>query len=407
MRRPIARFVVLAVVLLVAGTVGGRFEAAQSDQDTESQRHARYQITHLGSLGGASNRGNSINNLGWVAGFSNLPDGRSRHAMLWIQGWPVELGTLGGPNSNVAWPVKNTVGLVPGIAQTNTLQPRGETWSCRAFFPPPDNARFTCRAVVWELGVMRLLPLLGGDNSFATGANNHRQIVGWSQKDVVDSTCATPQVLQFRAVIWGPGADQIRELLPLPLPGHTSSAATAINDSGQVVGISGRCDQAVGRHTARHAVLWENGQPTNIGDFGSVTWNTPMAINERGDVVGFAGTPGEDPDNPVFQAFLWTRGRGIRRLDPLPDFPAAEAHGINEWRVIVGSSCAGADCRAVVWQTNGDVTDLNELVAPGYRNVLVNAQDINDDGLITGRAFDPTTQTFQAFVAVPTPRNRQ
>ena len=31
----------------------------------------------------------------------------------------------------------------------------------------------------------------------------------------------------------------------------TSGAATAINDDGLVVGISGTCDQAVGRHTAR------------------------------------------------------------------------------------------------------------------------------------------------------------
>ncbi|PYJ70639.1 MAG: hypothetical protein DME75_08930 [Verrucomicrobia bacterium] len=60
----------------------------------------------------------------------------------------------------------------------------------------------------------------------------------------------------------GPPADQIHDL-PL-IPGDTSGAATAINDNGQIVGISGICDQAVGRHTARHAVLWENGTVTDI-----------------------------------------------------------------------------------------------------------------------------------------------
>lgn len=92
-----------------------------------------------------------------------------------------------------------------------------------------------------------------------------------------DATCVPPQVLQFRPVVWGPGPHQLRELPPLP--GDTSGAATAINDRGQVVGISGICDQAVGRYTARHAVLWENGHATDFGNLGGDSWNTPMAIN--------------------------------------------------------------------------------------------------------------------------------
>ncbi len=79
--------------------------------------------------------------------------------------------------------------------------------------------------------------------------------------------------------------------LPL-IPGDSSGAATAINDNGQIVGISGICDQAVGRHTAKHAVLWENGTVTDIyPNAAAPWWNTPTAINQRGDVVGFAGDP--------------------------------------------------------------------------------------------------------------------
>ena len=75
---------------------------------------------------------------------------------------------------------------------------------------------------------------------------------------------ARTQVLQFRPAMWDLGPpDQIHDL-PL-IPGDTSGAATAINDNGQIVGISGICDQAVGRHTAKHAVLWENGGVTDIG----------------------------------------------------------------------------------------------------------------------------------------------
>ena len=76
-------------------------------------------------------------------------------------------------------------------------------------------------------------------------------------------TVAAPQVLQFRPAVWTLGPpDQIQDL-PL-IPGDSSGAATAINDNGQIVGISGICDQAVGRHTAKHAVLWENGTVTDI-----------------------------------------------------------------------------------------------------------------------------------------------
>ncbi|HEV8628891.1 MAG TPA: hypothetical protein VGV61_01140 [Thermoanaerobaculia bacterium] len=388
MRTWLARSSIFAAVLL-AGVVQGQTKSAQT----------RYQVTNLASLGGTVSRGNSINNAGWVAGYSNLTGNQSRHASLWLYGAQLDLGTLGGPNSSVAWPVKNNVGIIAGIAQTATPDPLGESWSCAAFFPGATATGYTCLGFVWKWGSMRALPTLGGNNGFATGANNRAQVVGWAENSVHDPTCVPPQVLQFRAVVWGPGRNQIQEL-PL-IPGDTSSAATAINDRGQVVGISGTCDQAVGRFTAKHAVLWEKGTVTDVGNLGGVAWNTPMAINQRGDVVGFAGQPGDDPDNPQLHAFLWTRRDGIRDLGALPGDVYSEAHGINERRQVVGISCdAAGGCRAFLWQ-NGVMTDLNTLVAPGYTNVLTTAQDINDLGAITGRAFDPVTGARPAFLATP------
>jgi uncharacterized membrane protein len=114
---------------------------------------------------------------------------------------------------------------------------------------------------------MKPLPTLGGDNGFATGANNRRQVVGWAETDVVDDTCEeNVQVLQFRAALWDLWRDETHELPPLGT--DSSGAATAINDRGQVVGISGDCDQAVGRFTARSAVIWENGVPRKLDDLG-------------------------------------------------------------------------------------------------------------------------------------------
>ena len=396
MRNLIARFVVSVVAALLAGLACG--DALVASQHSQL---SNYQVTNLASLGGTISRGNSINNRSWVAGYSNLSGNQSRHASLWLNGSLLDLGTLGGPNSSVAWPVKNDSGLIAGIAQTDTPDPLGEAWSCAAFFPGATATGPTCLGFVWRAGVMSALPTLGGNNGFATGANNHSQIVGWAENTVHDPTCVPPQVLQFRAVVWESDGNQIHELPPLP--GDTSGAATAINDKGQIVGISGTCDQAVGRFTAAHAVLWENGGVTDIGNLGGVAWNTPMAINQQGDVVGFAGQPGDDPDNPLLHAFLWTRHEGIKDLGALPGDVYSEAHGINERRQVVGISCdAAGSCRAFLWQ-NGVMTDLNTLVQAGYADVLTTAQDINDLGEITGRAFDPVTGARPAFLATPSP----
>jgi probable HAF family extracellular repeat protein len=380
--------VAVAAGALMAEPVGG-------------EPHRSYRIVPLDSLGGVNSRGNSINDVGLVAGYSNLAAGDRRHATAWVFGTPVDLNTLGGPNSNIAWPVKNVTGLLAGIAQTSTPEP-DEAWSCSAFFGAPFATGFTCRGVVWEWGAIRALPTLGGRNSFATGVNNRRQVVGWSENTIADSTCTPPQIFQFHAVVWGPGRNEIREL-PL-IAGDNSSAATAINDVGQVVGISGTCDQAIGRATAAHAVVWNRGHVTEIPNIGGDKWNTPMAINNRGDIAGFLGQPGDDPDNPRLRAFLWTRERGTQNLGTLPGDDYSEARGLNEWRQVVGVSCVDpslTSCRAFLWE-NGVMSDLNELAPRPDGAVLINGQDINDAGMITGRAFvaGPPAVRY-AFVAIP------
>ena len=138
--------------------------------------------------------------------------------------------------------------------------------------------------MLWQNGTLTALPLLGGNNGFATGINNSGQAVGWAETILRDPTCVPPQVLQFEAVLWGPGVDQQR-VLP-PFPGDSTSAATAINDAGQVVGISGDCGNAVGAFSARHALLWDNGRPMKLPTLGGKGWNTPMAINNAGAVAG-------------------------------------------------------------------------------------------------------------------------
>jgi probable HAF family extracellular repeat protein len=363
-----------------------------------SQQPQQYTITDLPSLGGTVSRGNSINDRTWVAGYSNLPGDQTRHAALWRNGALTDLGTLGGPNSNVTWSVKSNSGIIAGIAQTATPDPLGEAWSSAAFYPGATGTGYINLGFVWENGVMRALPTLGGNHGFATGANSRGQVVGWAENSIHDPTCVPPQQLQFRPVVYGPRANQIAEF-PLPV-GDTSGAATGINEQGQAVGISGICDQAVGRYTAKHALLWNNGKIVDLGNLGAPWWNTPTNINQHGDIVGFAGDPAF-PEGDILHAFIWTAKGGIKPLGALPGHVHSEAYGINDSGQVVGVSCDAdfIDCRAFIWQ-NGVMTDLNALKPASYAARLEQAKDINQAGEITGRSID-STGVRRAFLATP------
>lgn len=371
----------------------------------------RYRIEFQPSLGGSS-VATGINDFGVLTGRSTVPatatDPALRRAVRWRNGQVESLGTLGGPQSSVPWPVKNLRGIVTGIAETGEIDAENEAWSCVAggfLLNLADRPRYKCRGFIWENGRMQALPTFGGAHGFATGSNNLAQVVGWAETTVRDPQgCVLPQKFQFRAALWEPRRNRMRELPPVPGTGDTVSAATAINDSGQVVGISGICDDAVGKFSAIRAVLWERGVPRVLGDIGGVAWNTPMAINPQGDVVGFGNqsvTPNGDPD---WGAFFWSRREGMRKLPTLAGDANAQANGVNVWRHAVGRSCRDASfsaCDPVLWR-DGKVYRLRDLIAdfPAGGPVLLNATDIDSFGRISGQALDPVRGGV-AFVAVP------
>jgi probable HAF family extracellular repeat protein len=311
----------------------------------------------------------------------------------------------------VPWLGLNDADVVVGISHTDEVDPLDEDWACELVGFLPQTTNLICRGFVWENGVLRELPTLGGHHSFGTGVNNHGLVVGWAETAVHDPTCdpTTTQELQFRAVMWDPkdgsnGKIKARELSPFP--GDSTSAATAINNEGQAVGISGDCDQAVGRYSARHAVLWDkNGKVTEIPNLGGTSWHTPMDINAQGDVVGFSNPaePGDEIGEFISRAFFWANGAATAEdLHTLGDDPVSEAFAINSRGQVVGISFGGSNGpRAFLWQ-GGALTNLNDLVdiAP---DMLLSAQDINDAGQITGRVRDHATGEVLAFVATPIP----
>jgi uncharacterized membrane protein len=191
-----------------------------------------------------------------------------------------------------------------------------------------------------------------------------------------------------------------------PLAPDPDSAATAINDEGQIVGISGLCANAAGTTSAEHAVLWENKDslPIDLGNVdGGLAWNTPTAINNRGQIVGFGNQKGSPSTafNPI--AFFWDREHRIHQIDPLSGDANSWAWGINGQGVVVGQSFVLADFpfgKAFNYE-NGAVTDLNALVQADSSLQLELANDINDAGEIVGWALDTNTNAIVAFLAVP------
>ena len=381
--------IIVAIVVATAPTQG---------QTSHVNQPSKYYVFNLGAPLGGIPEPVGINDLGWISGGANLASNTQVHAELWV-GAPLDIGTLGGPNSNIAWPNHSNRGEIVGISETADKDPLNEAWSCSAFFFGPDG--YVCRGFTWKNGKMTKLSTLGGINGYAAGVNNAGQVVGWSETSFHDPTCVVgTEVLQFLATLWAPETNQPTELPPLsPDP---DSAATAINDRGQVVGISGLCSVAVGGASAEHALLWEIGVPHDLGNIGGKAWNTPVAINNRGVIVGFANTSGDEHAALAPTAFIWTRSAGMKPILPYGSDTNNIAFDLNDRNQVVGQSANGntGAARAFLWQ-NDTTSDLNTLVIGATSLNLVLAQGINDAGEITGTAVDTTTGQAVGFLAVP------
>ena len=125
---------ITAIGLFTFFAVPVQFAEAQQ----KSQESPRYYVFNLGTPLGGYAEPVGINNLGWISGGDNLTGNTEVNAELWV-GAPLDLGTLGGPNSNISWPNHSTRGEIVGIAETAEMNPLGEAWSCSAFFFGPDG----------------------------------------------------------------------------------------------------------------------------------------------------------------------------------------------------------------------------------------------------------------------------
>jgi probable HAF family extracellular repeat protein len=362
----------------------------QAGANAQAQgRVSRYQLSILDSLGGTNSFADSIDDKGWIAGESQLRRNKVYHAALWRAGRGRDLGTLGGPNSTVFYPVKNDVGEISGASEVSATDPNAENFC-------GFGTTHECRGFRWQNGAMKPLSTLGGNNGYAGGANNHRQVVGYGETNTQDPSCHAPQIFDYDGEIWQPNG---KVVTLQPYSGDTVSSAFGINDSGDAVGTSGLCGPFPSQYSTVHALLWKSGSIIDLGNLGDTANNVAIAINNRGQIVGYAGVVGKDKGELHAHAFLWQKGK-MHDLGTLRGDYLSIAYGINDLGQVVGESCdVSNNCRAFIWQ-NGSMTDLNLLVPPTKVDLLYGT-DVNDSGQIAAGAYDLKNNMYPAVVLIP------
>jgi probable HAF family extracellular repeat protein len=331
----------------------------------------------------------SVNDQGWteiMAG--NVEPGQqdsvvgkllNGRALIDVDGFKLDLGTLGGLNSWMNWGEINDFGQVVGFSETNVPDPNGE--DICGF-----GTHLTCRPFLWQFFHMSALPTLGGNNAQASAINDRGQIAGFAENTTVDSGCP-PNRIQL-PVLWEKGKAQ-----PLPTVGSDpDGVAFWINDQGQAVGYSGTCTAAL------HAVSWENGTAFPLPDLG--TGAIAQGINNQGQIVGTVGSP----DGTTQYGALWQNG-AITNLGTLPGDFAAIATGINSKGQVVGSTWDSNFnwSHGFIWQ-DGVMTDLNTLFPASSNLFATMANKINERGQISGMAIvlsGPHAGNIHAFLATP------
>jgi len=149
----------------------------------------------------------------------------------------------------------------------------------------------------------------------------------------------------------------------------------------------------------RHAILWQNGKPIDLGNlggdglFGGIF---ASGLNNVGQVAGFSDTT----NDASFHAFLWENGH-MSDLQTLPGDSYSVATAISDRGVVLGVSIdANFNIRAFLWQ-QGNMQDLNTLVSGYTPFFLQTACSINARGEIDGIALDRATGEFHAYKAIP------
>lgn len=350
--------VVFALLNLIAPQLAG----AQS---------TAYTVTNLGTLGGARSVALGINNFGEVVGYSETTR-KQNHAFFYLAGASLlDLGTLGGPDSYAS-----------RISDSGVLVGRAAI---------ADGRMRAFIAVIGSPGLFDLSSLdlrLDGPYSTASDINSSGQVVGYTYTVGGSSDAhGGGKGISKHTFLYSS-----HEIIDLGTFGGTDCFATAINNSGQVVGYFIPVPAPGVTYTPVRAFLYISGKLVDLGTLGrSIT--TPTDINDSAQVVGYGQIPGGRT-----HAFFYGSGR-MKDLGTLPGGTQSYAYSINNSGQVVGASeSAGLTLHAFLY-SEGEMQDLNKLIPADSGWLLSEARGINDAGQIVGVGIVNGQQ--RAFVLTP------
>jgi probable HAF family extracellular repeat protein len=316
---------------------------------------AEYSFSILPSLGGYNYYAWDINNSNQIVGYSHLADNTTYHAALWSEGNVQDLGTLGGGNS-VAMAI-NDHGQISGSSQS-----------------AKNSAN---SAVLWNNNSIQNLGTFGADHAYAKDINDNGQVAVYSlfNRDAYGST------------YFGYGyVYDTQTDTRLGLSTSTQSQIKAINNNGQVVGMS------YNQNTYLTATSWQNGTATYLPTLDrSGPFSVAMDVNDNGQIVG------ESWDDSGVYAATWINGN-LTKLASLSSsiMVLSTAYGINNAGQIIGKY----NDFAALWMDD-QLIDLNSYLSQEEKDagwVLNRAIAINDKGSIIGGAHNNLTGTDSSFL---------
>jgi len=271
-------------------------------------------------------------------------------------------GCVFGPNAAGLW-TGGTVQLLPNPGGYDNAEAEDVNEFMQIVGWAPLTGSNKPRAVIWEGGVPMLLPPPPeGTLSFAWAINDSGAIVGtWGNSALGPGSAAA---------MWIDG--QLIGNLHGDLQTY-ESAATDINDDGQVTGWMGQTGLFDG-----HAYIWDDGSVIDLGVIPGGYTAEAQAINEGGHVVGFGRVKQEGYQFGVLRAFYWD-GTQMINLGSLPGHDNSRANALNDIGQIVGSS-GDPGAAAFLWQ-HGVMHNLSQLMTPGFES-FDNPTSINNRGEI-------------------------
>lgn len=323
-----------------------------------------YQILDLGTLGGLQSAALDINESGTVSGWAERESGERA-------GFRYERGFRMVPL--LYWSGQGSA--------ANALSDFGEE-AC-GWGVGDDGQQ---RALYWLFDEIVEIGMAEGQPSEALDVNDFGIVVGW-----LDGRLPVREAFTWTL------AEGYR---PLPALAYGPTEARAINEVGQVAGVSEYYDSGF------RAVLWNGGEIMSLDTLGGLN-SAAEGINNLGEVVGESDVIGYPPAS---RAFLWLpapaygREAGLHDLGTLPELLCSRAWEINDAGTIVGEAYDREDrapARALIWTPTAGLRDLNELISADEDWHLLCARAVNNRGEIAGYGLH--AGAHRAFLLLPVP----